>query len=88
VKNKQGAELSLNVVIVAVIVLLVAIVLIYLFTQGIGPFATFSKSCEEQGGFCSPTRCSELNPPARSMPYHDWCQEHTSQEYCCYSGGP
>jgi len=51
-KNKQGAELTLSTVIIAVLVIVVLIVLIAIFSQGSGGFWNTISSCEDRGGTC------------------------------------
>ena len=43
--NKKGAELSLNVIIVAVLVLIVLVVLIVIFSGRIGKFNEGTQAC-------------------------------------------
>ena len=50
--NKKGAELSLNVIIIAVIVLVVLIVLIVIFSGKTSIFAKITSGCEARGGTC------------------------------------
>jgi len=54
-KSKKGAELSINVIIVAVIALVVLAVLIFIFSGRSQVFVkSVSMSCIEQGGECKP----------------------------------
>lgn len=80
--NRQGAELSLNMVIVAVILLLVAVLVIYIVSTGTNPFALFAAGCEEKGGECKDAPCSEYG--MQTLPYGDHCSEHGGGSYCCY----
>jgi len=57
-KNKKGAELSVNVIIVAVIALLVLVVLSVVFMDQIRVFVdSISGKCSGKGGTCL-TSCS------------------------------
>ena len=51
-KNKQGVEITLQTVIIAVLVLIVLIVLIVIFLRGTGGFLTGATGCAERGGNC------------------------------------
>ncbi|MCX6709955.1 MAG: hypothetical protein NTV63_03335 [Candidatus Woesearchaeota archaeon] len=53
-KGKKGAELSVNVIIIAVIALLVLVVLFALFTGRLSIFNIGVASCEGKGGTCIP----------------------------------
>ncbi len=50
--NKKGAELSMNVIIVAAIALMVLVVLSIIFMGRAGKFATESNLCSNNGGAC------------------------------------
>jgi len=50
--NKKGAELSLNVIIIAALGLLVLVVLAIIFTGRTGVFVKESDKCNVQGGRC------------------------------------
>ena len=51
--NKKGVELSLNVLIIAIIGLLVLLVLSAIFLGRIGSFGQKAGDCEVQGGKCA-----------------------------------
>ena len=51
-RNKLGAELTLQTVIIAVLVILVLIVLIYILFKGTNPFIGGVTSCTDRGGSC------------------------------------
>lgn len=51
-KKKNGAEMSLNVIIIAVICLIVLVVLIVIFAINSGKFTFGATSCEAKNGFC------------------------------------
>jgi hypothetical protein len=51
-RQKQGAELTMNTVIIAVIVIIVLIVLVLIFTKGAGGFFKGVSSCADRGGSC------------------------------------
>ncbi len=75
--NKKGAELSLNVIIVAVIVLIVLVVLVVIFSGRLGIFGRTTASCETQGGFC--TEESEC-PPGSTRIFDAECE---GSQICC-----
>ncbi len=50
--NKKGAELSLNVIIIAALGLLVLVVLAIIFTGRTGIFVRESDKCDVKGGTC------------------------------------
>jgi len=51
-KNKKGIELSVNVIIIAVIALLVLVVLFAVFTGRLTIFNIGIKDCAAKGGTC------------------------------------
>jgi len=59
-RNKLGAELTLQTVIIAVLVILVLIVLIYILFKGTNPFIGGVTSCADRGGSCvsDPQSCT------------------------------
>ena len=50
IKNKKAAEMSLNVIVVAAIVLIVLVVLTIAFTTKFGEFNNQVDDCESKGG--------------------------------------
>jgi len=50
--NKKGAELSLNVIIIAIIVLIVLVVVVIIFGSRFNIFSKTSADCQTQGGVC------------------------------------
>ena len=50
--NKKGAELSLNIIIIAILVLLVLVVISLVFTNKLGSFRKASETCAAQNGAC------------------------------------
>lgn len=56
--NKRGAELSLNVIIVAALALLVLVILAVIFMGRAGIFRQQSGDCTTLGGSCSRTGCT------------------------------
>lgn len=82
--NKRAVQMAMSVIITAVIILLIAVVLIFIFQSGIGPFAKFTESCEEKGGSCSGSPCNEIG--GQSLPYTKSCEESGAGSYCCYFG--
>ena len=57
-RNKRGAELSLNVIIVAAIALIVLVILVLIFTGRIAIFRFGVEDCYAKGGKCA-TTCGE-----------------------------
>ncbi len=51
--NKKGAELSLTVIIVAILGLLVLVVVSFIFMGRIGKVNEGISSCEDKGGKCA-----------------------------------
>jgi hypothetical protein len=58
-KNKRGADLSLNVIVVAALALLVLVILAIIFMGRTGMFRKESGSCANFGGSCSTRGCTE-----------------------------
>jgi len=56
-KSKKGAELSLNVIIIAALALLVLVIVAVIFMGRTGTFNKQSNTCENMGGYCSRTGC-------------------------------
>lgn len=61
VKGRQGVQLTLNTVVIAVLVIIVLIVLILIFTKGTGGFLGGITSCEDRKGFCASSSDSCTN---------------------------
>lgn len=61
-KNKKGVEMSMNVIIIAVIVLIVLAILAYLLVYQFGIFKK-GTSCTNEGGICVTTGCSNPITP-------------------------
>ena len=63
--NKKGAELSMNVIVIAAIVLLVLVVLSIIFLGRVGIFSKQVGDCTSKGGSCQlKTECdiSKMSP--------------------------
>lgn len=56
--NKKGAELSLNVIIIAALALLVLVIVAVIFMGRTGMFRRESGNCVNMGGYCSKTGCN------------------------------
>lgn len=95
VKNKKGTELSLNIVIVAVILFIVMIVLIALFTGKIGQIRKSMNKTESQysedkckvpgtDGYCtiSKDKCENMGGYIRQKPEGGWSDCILGQECC------
>ena len=50
---KKGQSMSLNVIVIAALVILVLIVLSVIFIRSSGSFSSNSQACEVQGGVCA-----------------------------------
>ena len=79
--NTKG-NLSLNVIVMAVIALLVLVVLSYIFINGAGTANQGLLSCDSKGGECSPksTGCADSDITA------SWqCEDNTKDnpQVCC-----
>lgn len=57
--NKKGAELTLNVIVIAAIVLFVMVILLLIFTGRIGEWGKQVVKCETKGGVCAIGGCAE-----------------------------
>ena len=55
IKSKKGAELTLNIIIIAAIALIVLVVMLFIFSGKIKLFGQGTESCASKGGACSPT---------------------------------
>ncbi len=78
--SKQGAELALNVVIVAAIGLIVLVVMIFILSGRTAIFTRGVSSCETLGGECLTTPC--VGTPQL---FGGDCKvsEGQPQKYCC-----
>ena len=56
-KEKRGAELTLNVIVIAAIVLFVMVILLLIFTGRIGTVNKEIAKCENKGGTCTLGAC-------------------------------
>ncbi len=81
---KKGMELSMNTIIIAVILLVVAAVLIAIFTggiKGVTPWFKSVSSCEGQGNDCVPDSASCAGQAVKSG-----CDKNAKGEFCCLRG--
>lgn len=61
--NKKASELSINVIIIAVIALVVLAVLIFIFSGKASMFSrSVSQTCKAQGGVCQGQPCPADKP--------------------------
>ncbi len=92
-KNKRGAEITLQLIIVAVLVLIVLVVLIVIFSQRTGKFVGGVSSCVAQGGAGCASTINECESKFKSryigkevifsaLP-NDECQKAKQGDYCC-----
>ena len=82
-KNKKGAELSLNVIIIAAIALIVLVILVLIFTGRIAIFRVGLEDCVAKGGTCRP----DCNPNEARLTGTN-CKPEASESrlqgnYCC-----
>lgn len=80
--HKKAQGLPVSTIIIFAIALVVLVIVLIIFTGKTNIFSTGLKSCESQGGTCSPTACNELNPPKGNIPNHN-CKEQNKGNYCC-----
>lgn len=78
-KSKKGAEIALNVIIVAVIGLLVLAIVIYIFAGKTQLFTSGSEACSTKQGTCIDITepCSGPIQPAKD------CDERDPPMKCC-----
>jgi hypothetical protein len=79
--NKKGAEIALNVVIIAAIALLVLVVVVFIFGKRAGTFGQAVSSCEGLGGKCYENPCLTIGKP--SIPNADCKEKNEDAPYCC-----
>ncbi len=63
-KKKKDAELSITVIIVAILGLIVLVVMILIFGEGTSDAVTTIKTCAAKGGVCK-TLDETADPPVR-----------------------
>ena len=88
-KNRLG-DLSINIVIIAVLALFVLVILLVIFGRGISPVTQATTQCTAKGGLCDATSaCSsaELKTICGDFgcavyPGTD-CDKKTPKEVCC-----
>lgn len=83
--NKRGAELSLNVIIVAAIALIVLVILVLIFTGRIAIFRVGIEDCQSKGGTCVPTGqdCPQNNVYLPGASCFVGGQKDTTNAKCC-----
>lgn len=74
--NRKGVELSMNLIIVAVIALLVLVVVILIFSGTAGKFSKGISDCSDRGGNLESRSC---DPNTESH----YALADTSTEKCC-----
>ncbi len=79
-KIKRKGELSLNIIIVAVIGLLVLVVISVIFMQRMGLFGRGANDCESKGGTCA-SSCDTSSATLFATCYADDGKPTT--EKCC-----
>ncbi len=76
--NKKGADLSVNVIIVAIIALLVLVILFAIFT---GRMGWFNKGLDKTSNSCPPG--TKLSPTARPNCIQILPDAKGNPQYCC-----
>jgi hypothetical protein len=56
-KNKRGAELTMNTIIIAVLVIIILIVLVLIFSKSAQNFFLGTSDCKAKGGMCRTDQC-------------------------------
>lgn len=81
--NKRGAELTMNVIVIAVILLItVAVVISFLFSQS-GKTQTALNNCESKGGQCVESTAKCFESKGTPLPGFE-CKEDLQKTSCCY----
>ena len=77
-KNKNGVELSMNTMIIAVLAVLVLVIVVFILIKGSGNFMTASQ-CEAHNGICVAltTKC-----PPSTMPSAFNCKDKYNPKCC------
>lgn len=81
IKNKKGAELAMNLVIISVIALLVLAVVLFIFGSRASKFTQGVADCEFQGGACSETKCLMQGKP--EIANTNCKDKDPDKPYCC-----
>ena len=82
-KGKRG-ELSINVMIMAIIALVVLIVIIAVFTGKLGIVSTSLNSCAEKGGTChTKESCVDVGNDYAPMPSSSCPKKDDKEQVCC-----
>lgn len=82
-KNKRGMEMTLGTIIIAIIVMLVAIILIMIFTgfaSQVFPDIFGMASCQGRGGQCSATK---IDGHTCLYQFGGCGKDNSGQDYCC-----
>lgn len=81
IKNKKGAELPLNVIIIAAIALIVLIIIVFIFTGRISIFGKGLEDCISKTGHeCSSQDCdikTQVPIPGTK------CDKEAQPSHCC-----
>ncbi|MBI2546281.1 hypothetical protein HYV81_03815 [Candidatus Woesearchaeota archaeon] len=86
-RNKRGAELSLNVIIVAAIALIVLVILVLIFTGRIAIFRFGVEDCVSKGGSCDTAAGSACPPDYADLPSascYDANNKVDKNKKCCF----
>lgn len=83
-KSRKGAELALNVVIIAVIALLVLVVVLFIFGSKANVFSKGVSDCLSLSGSCENVECSKLPSPRPSLPNGNCpVPDGADKKFCC-----
>ncbi|HME87411.1 MAG TPA: hypothetical protein VKE88_03295 [Candidatus Nanoarchaeia archaeon] len=82
-RSKQGAELAMNIIIIAAMGLLVLAVIIFIFGKNASSFSKGVSTCESIGGQCESDSCLSLSPPRPSIAGECTVPEGSPTKFCC-----
>lgn len=83
---KKAQGMSLNVIVVAAIVVLILIVLSVIFIRGTGSFVESVASCERKGGQCA-VECGSIVYGTEEYTIRDFDARCSDGQVCCLKVG-
>ena len=86
--NKKSQSLSINTIIIAALALVAFVVLIIIFTKGVGKTSENLGSCITKDGQCANEKgqCIDKNYPIPIIVSGD-CMKTTPKNICCIKSG-
>jgi hypothetical protein len=82
--NKKGAEMSLNVIIIAILVIIVLVVVVIVFSTKFSIFGKTTANCQSQGGQCVENNGTVLLPKcSEGYTLAPGAKCNASNEICC-----